>query len=147
MAKGSLLLVALVALIVGGLIGWLLGKPKPEPAKPMAGGHIIDVDKNAKVNKEEVDLDKNKKEVAVWIEEDEDKNLYIEFSKNEPFEKMTPTPDGKRWRVRCTDFTCYSGKIQANAEGGGKKYKYWQVVENKDGTGKIEVDGWIVIRP
>ena len=145
MTKGTVLFVALVALIVGALIGWLV-RPRPEPTKQLAGGHIIDVDKHAQVNKKEVGLDKTKHEVAVWIEEDEDKNLYIEFEKNEPFEKMKPTPDGKRWRVRCNGFQCYSGKIQDNA-GGGKKYKYWQVVENPDGTDRVEVDAWIVIRP
>ncbi len=146
MNKGSLLLVSLVSLIVGGLIGFLV-RPKPEPAKPMAGGHIIRVDKNGKVNKETVDLDKNENEVAFWIEDDHEKNLFIEFKNNEPFEGMTQTPDGKRWRVVCANYTCFSGDIRKDAEGGGKKYEYWQIVENKDGSDRKEVDAWIAIKP
>jgi hypothetical protein len=146
MAKGSLLLVALVALIVGALIGWL-AKPKPEPEKQLLGGDLIKVDKNGKVNKEKVELNKDEKEVAFWVADERTKNLFIEFEKNEPFEGMTQTPDGKRWRVHCEDWDCFSGDIRQDAEGHGKKYKYWQVLENKDGSDKKEVDAWIVIKP
>ena len=146
MTRGTLLFVALVALVVGTLIGWLL-RSKPEPPKPMAGGHIIKVDREARVNKEQVELNKDEKDVAFWVEDDHDKNLYIEFNENAPFEGMTPTPDGRRWRVLCSGFTCFSGEIRKDAEGRGKRYKYWQVVENKDGSEKKEVDAWIVIKP
>jgi hypothetical protein len=146
MTKGSLLLVAVVALLVGGLIGFLV-RPKPEPAKPMAGGHIIRVDKDGKVNKEVVELNKDDNEVAFWVEDDRQKNLVIEFNDNQPFEGMTQTEDGKRWRVQCMDYTCFSGDIRKDAEGGGKRYQYWQVVKEKNGSGSKTVDGWIVIRP
>ena len=53
MTKGTLAFVALVALIVGVLIGWLLWKPKGGSRNLLAGGHIIDVDKHGQVNKEE----------------------------------------------------------------------------------------------
>jgi hypothetical protein len=148
MAKGTLLFVALVALIVGALIGLLL-RPKPEPVKQKAGGHIIRVDKDGKVNKEEVELNRDDHDVAFWVEDDRSKNLFIEFKTDQPFEGMTETdtPDGKRWLVHCVDYTCFSGEIRNDAEGGGKKYQYWQRVKNKDGSGGTEVDGWIVIRP
>ncbi len=92
-------------------------------------------------------MNKDEKEVAFWVADERTKNLFIEFEKNEPFEGMTQTPDGKRWRVHCEDWTCFSGDIQPKAEGHGKKYKYWQVLENKDGSDKKEVDAWIVIKP
>jgi hypothetical protein len=145
MAKGPNLFVALVTLIVGALIGWFLAS-KPQPMKQKAGGHIIRVDKDGKPNKEEVELNKDDHDVAFWIEDEHDKNLYIEFKDNAPFDGMTQTPDG-RWRVHCVDYTCFSGEIQQGAQGGGTKYRYWKVVKPKDGSPGKEDNGWIVIRP
>ena len=146
MAKGSNLFVALATLIVGALIGWFFAS-KPQPTGEKAGGHIIRVDKDGKPNKEEVELNKEEHDVAFWVEDDTSKNLYIEFKENQPFEGMTQTEDGKRWRVHCLDYTCFSGEIRNDAEGGGRRYQYWKVVKPKDGSPGKEDNGWIVIRP
>ena len=146
MAKGSTLFVALVTLVAGGLIGWLLAR-KPGPAKQKAGGHIIRVDKDAKPNKEEVELNRDDHDVAFWLEDDHNMDLSIEFMENQPFEGMTQTPDGKYWRVHCLDYTCFSGEIKSDAPGGGAKYKYRKVVKPKNGSPGKEDNGWIVIRP
>ena len=72
------------------------------PAPPdCPGDAIIKVNKEAKVNKEKVKLDKRCKDVAFWVAdaEEPDKNLFIEFDTNQPFEGMTQ--HGNRWRVRC----------------------------------------------
>jgi hypothetical protein len=124
---------------------------KAPPDCPTPGSVVIRVDQNANVDKGEVTLDKRCFDVAFWVADDKGKNLFIEFDKNgpdpEPFAEMKETPDGKRWRVHCQGKTCSSGEI-SQAAGGGKRYKYYQRLENpQNPDDKKEVDGWIVIKP
>ena len=108
----------------------------------------IDVDADGNVNPEWVILNKENDDVAVWICDDRDSNLFIEFkSKDQPFELTTKTGRKGRWRVLCQERMCFSRNIHARATGGGKEYKYWQVLEDKDGNLLKEVDGRIIIRP
>jgi hypothetical protein len=145
MANGSLIFIALIALLVGALIGWLIRSAREREKRSFLGDAVVRVDRNGNVDQPEVTLDRTKGEIVFWVCEDRTKNLFIEFEKNSPFEGMVP--NGKRWRVHCDKWTCFSRDIHSSAEGGGKRYKYWQVVESPGGTDKKEVDGWIRIQP
>jgi len=144
MANGSSRLIALIALLVGALIG-CKSASGPEQPPPCSGDAVIRVGLKGQLNRPDVTLDRTKHEVAFWVSEDRTKNLFIEFEENGPFEGMVKPQDSKRWRVHCDGWTCFSGDISKEAQGGGKPYKYWQVLEGKDG--RIEVDGRIIIKP
>ena len=139
--------IALIALLVGALIGWLV-KPAPglEQPPPCSGDAVIRVGLDGNVNRPTVTLDKEKHEVAFWVSADRTNKLLIEFEQNAPFEGMEKETNG-RWKVHCESRTCFSGDISKEAQGEYESYKYWQVLENKDGKRIIEVDGHIIIKP
>lgn len=141
MANGySRILPALVGVVAGFAIGWLVHKP----AEIMAGDQAIRVHGDGSVSKPVVRLGKD--DVVFWIADSgslgilfQDKNFPIT---EPPFEGMTH--QGTDWAVRCDSNsgsgTCFSGKVNSKLpEGKELRYKYDQVVGGK------RTDGMIII--
>ena len=135
-----------LGLLLFGSIGCRKQDDMQMPPGCGASYFVITVDSTGHAQPDTVDLDKTCHQVAFWVGEDRTKKLFIEFEEEGPFKDMKKK--GNRWRVECQDWTCFSRHIKTNASGGGKKYKYWQVLENPDGTPAVPpVDAWIVIKP
>jgi hypothetical protein len=145
MANGSSrVLAALVTLVVGFAIGWLVHRPA---AEPVANDQLIRVHGNGTVSKPVAIL--SGADVAAWISDSG--SLAILFpEKNFPNGIMEPpfegmTQQGTDWAVRCDNSDngfCFSGKVNPKLPKSREfRYKYDQVV------GSTRYDGMIIIKP
>jgi len=147
MANGSSRIVpALLALLVGLAIGWVVHRP----ARPAAGHHLIAVGPEGNLTEPEARISKPKKHRIHWFSP-EGLPLSIAFpesrfpegaKKQPPFAGMTQQDTD--WVVGCTDGRCFSGEINPDLvipEGKELRYKYDQIVGDK------RVDGMIIIEP
>lgn len=138
----SRVLTLLGALLVGGLLVWMLKSPpvRPHPPFDADGTNAILVGpKAADVSIPRAYLSKKANDMVVWVAKDPKAGLYIDFEK-EVFEDMTPT--GGRYRVVCEKSRCDSHAIKAEPG----EYVYYQTLVDSSGT-PVKEDGWIVINP
>jgi len=136
----------LVALVIGGILGWLVrGSAPPTPGPQVtSGSNSILVGPAAKqLTIPRLEISKKDHDVVWWNSRDADKVLYVEFE-TEIFKNMKPGKYGK-FRVRCERASCYSDAILDNAP--EKEHKYWQVLADPSGVSADDKeDGWIVIQ-
>lgn len=148
MANGSSrVLAALVTLVVGFGIGWIVHRPEPATGPPVQ--QIIRVKTDGTVSKPEVSISRENKDVVLWAADSG--SLAILFPKDPkgvtqpPFEYMTQ--QGDDWAVTCDNDgngVCFSGPVNSKLslpKGSTLKYKYDQVVGGK------RSDGMIIVRP
>ena len=97
------------------------------------GRHYPTSIKDANVNKKEVTLDKTLPRCRLWVSDERDQKLFIEFKDNAPFEQMVQVESG-RWRVQCADWTCSSARHQ------GRRDRPLQVLADSEGQGRKRED-------
>jgi hypothetical protein len=83
-----------------------------------------------------------KEDTVSWLASSPKKHTRIEFEE-ELFDNMKHLPNG-RYLPACKKRQCDSGTVKSNYVP-MKKYKYWQVLRDPDGTKEKSKDGWIII--
>ena len=143
MSKGTFCaLGALLALVVGFVIGDRIGPRLAFWPFTPKGVHAIVVGPRAQdLSLPLVEISKKDEDVLFWVSKSKGRVLYIEFEE-ELFEGMKPV--NGRFRVECKGRICQSGEIKPGAPE-NKEHKYWQILENPDGSSRDKVDGRIII--
>ncbi len=140
------ILTAVVALVVGFVIGWLVRPPSKVHIEALAGDPLVIVHPDGTLSRPELRIDRT--QVVGWATEG-GQSLDIVFpSSGFPAGVSTPPfvdmkPKGTNWLLaRCGSAfgLCLSGKVN-DLPKGELRYRYDQVV------GATRVDGMIIINP
>lgn len=139
----SRILPAVVALVVGFAIGWLI-RPAPKGPVEAQDDPLVRVHPDGSLSRPEFRIGRNN--TVGWASE-AGEGLEILFPQSgfpkgvtePPFAEMTSR--GTDWVVRCGSGFCFSRKVNGKLPPGELRYKYDQVV------GTHRVDGMIIINP
>ena len=138
------ILPAVVALVVGFAIGWLV-RPAPKlHVEAKVGDPLVRVNPDGSLSRPEIRIDRTNTVGWASIGGESLEILFPQsgFPKGvtePPFEGMTLK--GTDWVVRCGSGFCFSGNVNPKLPPGELYYKYDQVIGGK------RVDGMIIINP